>query len=324
MPDMFSLSIGIASVYFGVSWLKQKGRFWNLLLFLFLCSLALLSKISSVVVFGLLIPFIFDHNNLNKKKYLIICAGILAVLPVYYWYYVWVPKLNLIDGRDYFYMGQSFKESMSSFVERPKETLMIFVYGLQFVAFLFFIVGTIRLFIDKIDRKLLFGIIISGLLMLGFIVKAGETFINLSYYIIPILPVMSILTVLGFTWIKRNWFQCFVLIVVMIECLLSHQHQFFYNDRDKDLLKLESVLDSFSTRDDLIAINGALNPEDLYYAHRKGWLVKTKQLQNQKFIEQLVSMNCKYVVIKKHVQKVDLNVSLIFEDTNFKIYQLIK
>ena len=259
-----------------------------------------------------------------------VCIGqvdlfFLSAFPLfatYYWYFVWVNKLIQIDGLNYLFLGQSLSESLHSFMERPTDFFMSFVYGLQFVSFLFLIVGMIRLFFEKIGKELFYGILISLVLMLVFIIKAGDTFMTLSYYVIPIIPILSILVAFGITWIKKVVWRNIFLAAIAIECLLSHQHQFFSADKDADLMELESILDRVDSSDFFIAITGDLNPESLYYSHRRGWVLSNSHAKKDEIINKLKIVKCKYLVNRKSKGMVHLKAPVIFEDGDFKIYQL--
>jgi uncharacterized membrane protein len=321
MPDLFSLSIGIIGLYYGIRWLKKEGKIIYLILFTGLICISVLTKISSGIILGLLVPFVLDREVLTHKKVFMSFACVLALLPSFWWYFYWIDYLASIDGRDYLYMGQGLKESLGAIANRPKDFVLTFVYAVQFIAFSFFIVGLVRMFFKKLEKKLMIGIVTSSLLMILFLLKAGDTFMNLSYYVFPIIPVMSIVIAYGIGWIKKQYIQRILLIAILIECVLSQQHQLFSKNTDDQLISLEHILYEFSSENYSIIIAGNNNPKYLYYAHRKGWLGNKMNLMDAKLIDRLKSLKCELIIWNKS-GIVQLSYPLVFEDENFEIYQI--
>jgi len=88
------------------------------------------------------------------------------------------------------------------------------------------------------------------------------------------------------------------------------------------LLELEQVSDKVCSRNDKIAITGGINPQGLYFAHRKGWGIDNSNLQNPEYIMNLKLEGCKYLFVNKHQFNQILNYELIYKNEDFVIYRL--
>ena len=155
--------------------------------------------------------------------------------------------------------------------------------------------------------------------------KAGYSFSKHSYYIIPYVPIMALISAYGILQIKNIRIQQLILLIIVIEGIANQQHDFRLKEDRLHLLKLETIADKVSKRSDLIAINGAENPTNIYFTHRKGWSLSNSEITDQKLINDLKNKGCKFLFINKSNFKDEIpkfNFNLIFEDDKFMVFRL--
>ena len=74
--------------------------------------------------------------------------------------------------------------------------------------------------------------------------------------------------------------------------------------------------------DDLIAITGGMNPQQLYFAHRKGWKLESDDFLNNELILQLKGQGCKYLFVHKQDLDSKLDYPVVYADDHYIIYTL--
>ena len=149
----------------------------------------------------------------------------------------------------------------------------------------------------KIKLTILF---VAGLLFFVFILKAGHSFSKHSYYIVPLVPFMAMIAGYGISCIKKRWVAIAFTILIVVEGIGNYQHDFRIKETEKCKLGLENIANTVSEPNDLIAINGDKNPQQLYFTHRKGWTISTSQTLDIQFIRSLKEKGCKYIFINKN------------------------
>jgi len=327
MPDTFSVSFIIISLYYGSNYLFSKTKFnsaKNLLIYGLFASLGMLSKLpSGYLLILFLIPFANRAITL-KKKLLFSLVSTIVLLPVSIWYFYWVPHLVEQYGFWHFFMGKSFTEGFVDILNNFPLTLKRFYdTALKYVGFTMFIVGLIIAIIKK-EKLVLTILTLSFGAFLLIIFRAGFTFSHHSYYIIPFVPVMALIAGFGLDQINKTKFSFIIFLLIALEGILNQQHDFRIKDNALPILKLEQTLDSFSKPNDLILINSGEFPTPMYFAHRKGWVAYNKDIQNKIFLVQMKKEGCKYIVILKQVfgEAIKLDLELKFNNDSYAIYKL--
>ncbi len=324
IPDIFAVSLVIAGLYHGLCYLTRNKSFYHLLIYLFLSLFGILSKISTGYL--LVIPFIlFFNKNYQKdrKVFMILCIVIIVML-VYAWYFIWVPHLIVTYGIQRFFMGVSFIAGFEGLIHNITETLKKFYEtAMMYSGFALFLTGIYFVIIRK--NKLL-GIICSACFITFslFIIKTGQNFSIHSYYILVFVPVMAMIAGYGISEINKNYIRNLIVIIICMENILNQQHDFYIKKNILEVIRLESDLDKFSCRSELIAINSDGNPTPMYMAHRKGWVPSNYDLEQKKFISEIRQKGCKYLVIFKRSFGSDENLEYLklFENSMYKIYKL--
>ena len=327
MPDTFSMSFIISSVYFGSNYLTQKGKLkngWNLLLYALFLGVGALAKLPSaylLIVFSILF---FNKKIPISKKLFFSMASIIAIIPIAFWYFYWFPHLVSTYDFWHFSMGRSFTQGASEILEKfPLALEQFYNNALKYIGFIVFLMGLIYSIIKQ--QKLLLSIL--GLSCFGFgivILKAGYVFTNHNYYMIPFVPVMALIASYGLAQIKNKNIAIVVLVFIGLEGILNQQHDVKLHPKAMALLQLEEDLNQVSNTSDLITINSDETPTPMYFAHRKGWLDYNAKLKDENHIKKLKRKGLKLIVIlkQKFGTNLTLNYPVVLDNENYRIYKV--
>ena len=163
--------------------------------------------------------------------------------------------------------------------------------------------------------------LITAILFAVYILKSGEIFFIHSYYIVPFVPFMALLVGVLLAELTFNKWVFIILISASIESIANQQHDFFIHKEERYKLTLEETLYIFTPYNDLIAINGNGNPQQLYFTHRKGWNTTDALLQQEAYLDQIKRKGCKYVVLNK-ASSFTLKKDLVYSDDHYLLYRL--
>ena len=322
MPDTFAMSLMIIGLYYGTNFLDRKSNIKNLLLFFFFSLTAVLSKLPSGYALIILVPFIFDRKISSISKTLIATATAGLSAPVILYYFYWVPHLVESFGFWHFFMGKGMLEGFYELINQIDRTLVNFYEeALKYAGFMMFLWGIFMAVIRKQYRILR----TLGLLFAGFTVimlKAGWTFCNHAYYMIPFIPAMALMAGYGLSQIPRRSIVIIFLLAIAVEGILNQKQDFYLHEKNEALLQLEPDLDRFSTPGDLILINSGTYPTPMYFAHRKGWVDHNENIANIEYIATLRSKGLKYIVILKRTfgTELDLPYEIKLQNRDYTIY----
>ncbi|HIA37366.1 MAG TPA: hypothetical protein EYM84_02070 [Flavobacteriales bacterium] len=323
MPDTFSVAIVIAGLYFGLEYMYRKATRWNLMLYTILAASGILCKIPSIIILSPIMLLLFDANiSIRRKVNITASSGMIMLLPGF-WYFYWVPHLVEEFGYWHYYMGTSISQGLHElFNYKFLIAEKFFFDAMKFSGFSLFIFGLVRLYINK-EKQLSAILIFSFFLFILFILIAGNNFPRHSYYIIPYVPFMVLAAAYGLNTIKRRWIQIFLLVFIVVEGIGNQQHDFRLKQSETYKLKLEEIADRVSNPNDLIAINGNENPQELYFTHRKGWTISNEKCADTLFLDIIKKKGCKYLFINKK-DSVNLHYlgEKVFEDNNYKVFSM--
>lgn len=300
MPDTFATSLVIIGFYYAACYFEETKRRWlHLALFACFTLLGVLAKLPAGFLLVLYAFFILNKQiSIHLKIVFFIVSGILLA-PVAWWYFSWVPYLVEKYEFWHFFMGKPISIGAKELVNNLGDGLKHFYdAALKFTGFGLFLAGLF--FAIRKRNKLLLGIL--GLGFAAFLVialKAGFTFTHHSYYIIPFVPIMALTAGYGVAEFQKKAVQIILLTVIVLEGILNQLHDFRLKEHELAFEKLESYMDSFSKRSDLIAVNTGDNPTAIYFAHRKGWVASNDELLNQAFRKDIQQKGCKYIIILK-------------------------
>lgn len=328
MPDTFSMSMIIACIFYGSNYLENKSRKYNLIYlisYVLLMLLGVLSKLPSgylLIIFGI---FYFDKNISLKRKIIFTVVSCIGMVPVFVWYYYWVPFLVSKYEFWHFFMGKNFEQGFNEILQNFNLTLSRFYEtALKFIGFTAFVYGLV-IAIVKEDSKIYLLFILTFISFSIIIFKAGFTFAHHSYYVIPFVPVMALIAGYGLTKIKYSKIALIILIAISIEGLTNQQHDFRIKEKEEKILNLEKDLDSVSQQSDLILINSGAYPTPMYFSHRKGWVNSNEEIINESYINELKNKGLKYIVILKRSFGEEIKLTQynkVLENEDYCIYDL--
>ena len=152
--------------------------------------------------------------------------------------------------------------------------------------------------------------------------KAGFNFPHHSYYILPFVPLMAFISGWGIAQLENKKIVIGVLALIIVENVANQQHDFFTKSSVEYRLGLETVLDQYSDKDDLIAINGSGDPQEIYFTHRKGWIYSREEINQKEYMDELKKHNCKLIILNKNTGTIKLNLQEVYSDENYLIYSL--
>ena len=328
MPDTFSVSLILAGLYFGTNYLEGKNpkhKTRELCLSFTFLLLGILAKLPSCYLLVLLIFQYSDKNISSGSKMKYAFALLMLFVPVYIWYFYWVPFLVHTYGFSHFFMGNSLAQGFTEIKQNLHITLEKFYdNAMKYSGFICFLGGLIYASIKK-DKRILLSFAITSLGFLVIMLKSGGTFAHHSYYIIPFVPVMALVAGFGISKIKKPLVASLILIIVSVEGIANQHVDFRIKEKDVFLLEIEKELDKFSNRNDLIIINSGDIPTPMYFAHRKGWINTNEKISDLNYITELKSKGLKYILILKKTFGEDLLINkytLLADNEDFRLYKI--
>jgi len=318
MPDTACLSLMFMGGYFFL----QAFRFakWHhvILAFVFL-SLGLLVKIAAVPMLAVCVFCFLAYRN--KPKYAwVLCVPFLAMLPMFYWYFVWNPHLQNAFG-NWYNLGVGLTTGIKGWAGNGGLILHHFAFHpfFSFIAMACVIWGIVRWF--RHDFRMNYWIPL-GLFVLAFVLyafKSGPIFYTHDYYILPLVPVLCLFAAYALNHVKR--FYLLILAFVAIESIANQQHDFHWNKGEAYKLALTSLADKNIPKNALVAVNGNSNPQELYFLHRKGWNLSDADLNVEKVLE-IKKKGCKYLIIGKNHFDQRFYFEITFENQAYLVYRL--
>lgn len=322
MPDVFSISLMMPALYYGISYFRQNRNDYLMAYFLF-GLLAGLSKIPALIYGAVFIPFLLGKAyTLKVKLKFLISSGFLLTI-VYLWYFWWCPHLSSEFG-NWYNTGQSFVEGWNELVQNSAAVFKNFYFHsfYSYLAFGLFILGLFFALKAK-KTKVLLGLGLPLALFLIYMIKSGFFFHHHNYYIIPIVPALALL--IGYLLdekIPRKW--AIVLIALCcLESMANQQHDFIIKEKQSYKMKLESLAEQYIPPHSLVVINIPDNPQELYLSHRKGWLASQADIQEEEYLENLKAKSCDFLIVDfRNWEGENPKFKAIFEGPDFGIYKL--
>jgi len=324
MPDTFASSLIIISLYFGSNYLDRKSSLKNILLYVLFGLAGVLSKLPVGYIWILyLIPFLKTEIKLSTKLFFTL-SSVLIFIPVYYWYFIWVPYLVEEYGFWHFFMGKPISQGVEEIITYwPKVLNHFYESAIRYVAMVFAVVGLVYAIVKK-EKTLLYIFFLSLFAFMVIILKSGRTFAFHAYYVIPFVPILALLAAFGLDQIKNKKVVVLLLVLIGIEGLLNQWHDFILKPKNAALVALEEDFNKVSNGTDLIVVNSNEYPTPMYFTHRKGWLADNNKLADSTYLTDLKNHGCKYALILKKTfgSDINLNEKIVLENDNYTIYQL--
>ena len=325
LPDMPAVSLAMLSIFFMYRSL-HKGWIAITLSALYM-ALALLVK-PTVVYFAIIPLYLLFKRSFNKKFHvfgaILFFLGIASVpfglwrlyitqfpegIPVSQWL---ITSVNTPEGLKNIFFRPAFFRWI--FFERISN-MILGGYMLFFVILSFFNIEK-----SKLKLHLLF--LISGLLYL-FTFQGGN--VQHDYYQVVITPMLAILVGVGVGWClkQRLWgllaLRFAVVIVIFGMSLFFSFHQISSNyNENRDLLLIAEVIDSFTSRNDVIVTDTQGDTTLLYLSDRRGYPAPYREF------EVLKKQGAKYFATQdlSYKPKLKDTYKLLFENDKVLLFAL--
>ena len=129
--------------------------------------------------------------------------------------------------------------------------------------------------------------------------KSGATFYIHNYYIVPFVPMMSVLAAYTLEFVPKQWIKALLLFIIVAEGIGNQQDGFRIKQTDQYLMDLETIMDQLTAPSDLIAINTRSgNPVEMYLAHRKGWMLLNQNITEAR-LDEIKKKGCRFLLINR-------------------------
>ncbi len=320
MPDTFSVSLVIIGLYYCYMYLTT-GSILKLVLFFIFTTLGMLCKIPALSLVVVLSILLLVREISIKRKLIVFSLTALSIMIVSLWYFYWVPYLvKAYHYQLYFPKGliEGFKEILPllpQFFEK-----FYFSSLCSFTALAFFLLGLYSVFKNG-NLYLKTGILVITLTFFVFILKTGSVFPLHNYYIIPFTPVMALIAGYGLFMFPVKY--VFIpLLLISFEGIANQQHDFFIKKSERYKLQLEDLTTKIVGKNELIVINGSQSPQEIYFAHRKGWTVDNETI-NKEDLTHLKESGAKYLIINKNSYSTTIGYyPKIYSGINYDFYKL--
>lgn len=320
MPDTFSVSLVLIGLYYLMKYIET-GKWNALLMFFFLGSLGGLSKIPATIILSLSLIAVFSRTVDISKRMLTLVGFLAAGMIIFTWYFMWEPIL-LTRYNNQLYFPRAFAQGINDLWIQWDLTLDKFTFASlrSYVALFFFILGTYQ--IIKTKESLLMLILgITFPVLIYFMIKSGYVFATHDYYILPFVPVMALIAGYGLASVKWHKLAWVFLVFILIEGIANQAHDFRLKRSELYLLDIETLADKVSSSSDYIAITGGLNPEEMYYAHRKGWGLGYEHLTDTAYLTKIRNQGCRFLFLNKKKAIPALDYPVVRDDIHYIIYR---
>ncbi|MEN9639717.1 MAG: hypothetical protein RLZZ262_1586 [Bacteroidota bacterium] len=324
MPDTMAVSLILMSIYSAWRYLRDSNS--NLIYALtsgLLFALGAMSKLPAALPM-ILVPVLVWHWGTFAKKITLTSVFVICSLPVLHWYWIWTPYLTDVYGMTHFFMGKSVAVGAHEILVNIGVALgRIFVGPLKYIGGLAFICATGWILYKK-EKTLILALSATTIGLIALMCKSGATFNEHDYYIIPFVPIFALLVAYLIEQLPTRY-STLLLIVIIIESLSNQYHDLTWKKSYEHYTALETLMDRFTPKEALVAINCSPNPSAMYFTHRKGWLCTNEELMNHRHLTNMQDQGLEFVLICKERFGQDLELSthqLLFENDQFRLYHL--
>ncbi len=321
MPDVASISLSLGALYYALKYFDHK-KFYFLLFYLFLSTLAILVKISASVILSVMIVFLFLNISSIRERVLVFVFSIFPIVAAALWYFVWNVKISRESGV-WYNSGESLSDGLSVVLANPAKVANLFYFNvtMSYIATFLAVCGMVFIFKRK-DKIAIFATSVV-LLMFGiYAVKSGRHFVFQHYYMIPLSPLFAALGAHFLMSISNRKLIWVFALGVVVEGLANQIHDFRIHQHNLYKMKLEHLAADYVPKGELIVINGEGNPQELYLSHRKGWVCESARLHDAAYLKGVFSSGARYVVVNQHRFNEDLPFELIYSDEDYFIYKM--
>jgi 4-amino-4-deoxy-L-arabinose transferase-like glycosyltransferase len=319
MPDTEAIAFYIIGIYYYFIALTR-ANLKDIGLAFFFLSLGLLVKIAVLPLIAVVVFSYLYYRNKPKKSGVFLLP-IIALVPAFFWYFVWNPHLAVTYG-NWYNIGGNLSDGAQALMDTPLRLLeqVFFHPFFSYLVWGVLLFGLYKVISHGITLALSLSLTLFLILFTAYALKSGNIFISHEYYILPLVPVLAVVGGYGLTQIgKYAWLFMFV---IAVEALANQAHDFRFNRNEAYKLTLTAIGSKFIPKNALVAINGNSNPQELYFLGRRGWNLSDDLLCNKEQQHALKAKGCMFWVFNKHIMKCWTPEGILL--VNSKDYLLIK
>lgn len=298
MPDTFSVSMALISVYFLMLFL-QHGSWISLVLFALLASLSLLSKIPAALIFTPVILLVFQKGYSLKIKTATVFAGIMALVLPLYWYMV---KVDSIVNTHHFqlFFPRNFQVGTAELLAFQNNLFNQFMHQ-SFSGYIFSILSFFGLWcvLAKLRNKGIWLLMVTLPLMFYFMYKTGYVFATHSYYMIPLLPFLALAAGYGLLQLKFKY-NYIVLLAAVLESITGQWNDYFIKKDKWYLTGIEAESNTFCNRNEKIICNGSPNPQLMFFLNKKGFSLTHQEILIDEKVNDAMNCGASWLVIDRN------------------------
>lgn len=340
LPDNLALCFGIWGLYVFGKWVKSN-QIKDFVISLSLIALASLVKLPFILYFSVFAwVLLFSNGKLTrgqKIKNFILIPGFL--MPVFAWYLWVIPGWEgngIVQG--IFNMTPDQKSQYWYYVMfHLRTSLPELMLGWPIV--LFFVIGIIYAFrnLKIIFRFYGYYAFLGIILCVFFLFEMNMIEKVHDYYLIPILPLLVLLTVVGLNQIaKTNWNIILkysligtILISLPVYSFFRIQGRWDRIGFNEDFLKYKMELRSAVPNDALVCVgNDNSHHIFLYYVQKMGWAFEKNWITAQK-LREMIKEGCRYLycdsrAIDQNPEIQELFGTKVAEYGSVRVYELVR
>ncbi len=323
MPDTFSISLVIMSVWFLIQYMDHH-QTQHLILGLLMLMLGGLSKFPAYCCLAFL-TFPLIESWTNKETTMKLVMGLFGIsIIVSFWYLFWMPYLSTTYGNQLVWPSGVWEGMVTIYkdAERAWYRLEVNAFGFRLPFFLSIMGLGIAWFTR--DKGMIFTFLVFTLMYIGFIAKAGVVFTDHNYYILPFVPMLALLAGYGFDkLIYKDWLGYVLMTVLFYFGVISNKELSQPLDYMKDYPRLTEIVNKYTNKDDKVLINlGQFNPVGLYFADRFGWSENNDILTKTEWMPDFKKLGLKIIIVdKEKYPNPQLPYARLYDDAKFSIYQ---
>lgn len=285
MPDLPAVSFVFLSL--GL-WMKYRdtGHLIPLLLSLFFLLIAGLVKITCMIALAYYLYDTLRPEKTNAKANLRTGSlfGLFVVLCLVAGWYLYARHLSAVYHNYDFKLRPNITSDPKIILEVVKRVFLQWLPELyiNYAQFALFCVGMIAVLISRVRRELVFILMFAAPLVPYFVTQLPAFLIH-DYYVLPALPLLVFIVMIGFRftlqyWRRSAWLRVALVVLLCAIPILGSARtlpRFARIDRSDDLWRLETGIAGVVPSDALVATASDESPSTYLYAmHRKGWSFK--------------------------------------------------
>lgn len=326
MPDVFSLSLVLASVSIGWDYLEKGGR-WRLPVFSVLAGAGLLSKIPAASAMVLLLAPYFDRRIAINRKIWLTVFGAVAVAAMSAWYFVWIPWAEKAHQHTWFFRLPLRQAWFELWIKASRYTEDRFVPdALQSRgAYVFVVLGIFFIFYRKNVR--LFGVWLAySAIFLVFMLQVGIVFCSHEYYVIPYTPMMGLLAGWGLQQtVKHQGLFLLILFLLAAEAIWWKREDFFPGAPEAPYGRLREIVDKVVPPGSKVLTVGKSEPDPAmhYMTGRRGWSERKRALDTT-WLNGEATVGLDYAIVYRAYTADSLRYPTVYEDPDFRVYKIKK